>query len=94
MDADLKARWVAALRSGKYQQGVGRLFNKHEGTYCCLGVLCAVAKVEFNYASVAACLGLHSNAELECIDRNDGNVLRGQPSLSFIEIANYIEENL
>lgn len=33
-------RWVEALRSGKYPQGVGFLHS--EGKYCCLGVLCAV----------------------------------------------------
>ena len=37
MDPELKARWVAALRSGKYEQGVGGL--KHNDKYCCLGVL-------------------------------------------------------
>jgi hypothetical protein len=35
--------WLAALRSGKYKQGTGRL---HYGNkYCCLGVACAVAEV-------------------------------------------------
>lgn len=41
MDADLKAKWVAALRSGEYQQTTGAL--RKEGGYCCLGVLCDVA---------------------------------------------------
>lgn len=31
-------RWVNALRSGKYKQGVGHL-NTDDG-FCCLGVLC------------------------------------------------------
>jgi hypothetical protein len=30
--------WVAALRSGKYKQGIGRLKHKITGEYCCLGV--------------------------------------------------------
>jgi len=38
MDAELKARWVAALRSGTYAQTQNVLRN-HEG-FCCLGVLC------------------------------------------------------
>ncbi len=37
MKAELKAQWVAALRSGQYKQGVGYLHN--QGCYCCLGVL-------------------------------------------------------
>jgi hypothetical protein len=36
----LKDKWVAALRSGKYEQGRGAL--NHNG-FCCLGVLCEVA---------------------------------------------------
>lgn len=41
MDEDTKKKWVAALRSGKYEQGRGLLRNK-EDRYCCLGVLCDV----------------------------------------------------
>ena len=39
MKAEIKNRWVEALRSGEYKQGLGRLRSK-EGRYCCLGVLC------------------------------------------------------
>ena len=35
-----KRDWLKALRSGKYEQGKGRLFG--DGNYCCLGVLCSV----------------------------------------------------
>ena len=38
MHQHIKKLWVDALRSGKYQQGTGHL--RHEGNYCCLGVLC------------------------------------------------------
>lgn len=41
MKADLKAKWIAALRSGEYQQGHGVLRSGDH--YCCLGVLCEVA---------------------------------------------------
>ena len=34
-------KWVAALRSGNYEQGRGALCR--EGKYCCLGVACVVA---------------------------------------------------
>lgn len=40
MDQEIKARWVAALRSGRYPQTWGAL-RTSEG-YCCLGVLCDV----------------------------------------------------
>jgi hypothetical protein len=35
---DLKARWIEALRSGRYKQGTGRLRSFYD-EYCCLGVL-------------------------------------------------------
>jgi hypothetical protein len=40
MDAELKAKWVAALRSGSYKQTHGQLV-KHDA-YCCLGVWCVI----------------------------------------------------
>jgi hypothetical protein len=38
LSRDAKAKWLKALRSGKYKQARGTLFNG-DG-YCCLGVLC------------------------------------------------------
>ena len=38
MDAELKAKWVAALRSGEYKQGQHVLRNSLDH-FCCLGVL-------------------------------------------------------
>lgn len=37
-------KWVAALRSGKYSQAKYSLQDRHG--FCCLGVLCEVAKAE------------------------------------------------
>jgi hypothetical protein len=45
MKAEIKAEWLAALRSGKYQQTVGRLRRSDScapAGYCCLGVLCDI----------------------------------------------------
>jgi len=39
MNQDIKQRWIDALRSGQYQQGVGCLRNA-QNQFCCLGVLC------------------------------------------------------
>jgi hypothetical protein len=39
MKKKIAMRWVAALRSGKYRQGSGRLLLE-DGSRCCLGVLC------------------------------------------------------
>ena len=38
MNKEIKAKWVAALRSGDYVQGKGKL--RSDGKFCCLGVLC------------------------------------------------------
>jgi len=39
MKPEIKARWVEALRSGKYEQGRGAL-RSDTNQFCCLGVLC------------------------------------------------------
>lgn len=41
MNPEIKAKWVAALRSGKYKQGKAVLKDT-EGRFCCLGVLCDI----------------------------------------------------
>lgn len=41
MNPEIKSLWLAALRSGEYQQGRERLY--HHGKRCCLGVLCELA---------------------------------------------------
>lgn len=44
MNEDVKVRWVAALRSEKYQQGTGQL--RKNDKFCCWGVLCDLAVQE------------------------------------------------
>src|SRR5262245_39316984 len=47
MNPEVKALWLKALRSGKYQQTREKL--RDENGYCCLGVLCDLyAKTHFN----------------------------------------------
>jgi hypothetical protein len=43
LDPDVKAKWVAALRSGNYEQGYHLL--KYDNRYCCLGVFCEIMRV-------------------------------------------------
>ncbi len=40
MNQEIKNKWIAALKSGEYQQGTG--FLKQDGKFCCLGVLCDI----------------------------------------------------
>jgi hypothetical protein len=48
MKADIKTKWIAALRSGQYEQTDMRL--RHDGSYCCLGVLCDIYSQETGVA--------------------------------------------
>ncbi|WP_326565118.1 hypothetical protein VSH64_25070 [Amycolatopsis rhabdoformis] len=41
MDPEIKAKWIAALRSGEYEQGKRVLVENDR--FCCLGVLCDLA---------------------------------------------------
>jgi hypothetical protein len=41
--SELRQRWIAALKSGKYTQGRDHLRNDNN-THCCLGVLCDITE--------------------------------------------------
>lgn len=45
MKAEVKSKWVAALRSGDYEQAQAVL-RSYDDKYCCLGVLCDVTHPE------------------------------------------------
>lgn len=45
MNPKVKKLWIAALKSGKYKQGVGAL-KTNDDKYCCLGVLCDIYRKE------------------------------------------------
>ncbi len=97
LDPELKAKWVEALRSGKFVQGETDLHDCSEDTYCCLGVLQAIVGVEklpkhknnweyLNYAEAEA-IGLTKKTQEDLAQMND------QP-FSFGHIAKWIEDNL
>ena len=44
MKKDIAEKWVKALRSGKYEQGIACLNRSNK--FCCLGVLCDLAVKE------------------------------------------------
>lgn len=103
MDPEIKAKWVEALRSGKYTQARGTLKKEVEGSgvsYCCLGVLCEVAGLAY-----AAWQGIPPEASLDKVGLPDGEALKLTQmndgcdevllsSMSFPVIADYIEKNL
>ena len=51
MNPKVKRRWVKALRSGRYRQGVGQLRGVDDNgrtVHCCLGVLCELRGKKFD----------------------------------------------
>lgn len=104
LDKDFKKEWVAALRSGEFRQGKGRL-KKYNGStecnyFCCLGVareICPALQGESNLALTwedQELIGLSGNDHNELMKLNDGDKWHDIPRHSFKEIADYIEKNL
>jgi hypothetical protein len=50
MDAEIKQKWVEALRGGQFKQGEGVL-RTNDDRYCCLGVLCSVSGLEWDMSA-------------------------------------------
>ena len=100
---EMKA-WVAALRSGKYKQGTGRLRGKDD-TYCCLGVKCDVedntkwvASEELNvylWNGRTAYLPSDQNEAMVRHSINGDYLVKMNDDMkkTFPEIADYIEAN-
>ena len=88
MDAGLKAKWIAALRSGEFKQGVGAYQTGNE--YCCLGVLCVVGGMPISaldrddYNFVDSAVG-HDRA-VQLASMNDSGA-------TFSQIADWLEES-
>lgn len=107
MNPEIKTKWIAALKSGEYEQGTGYL--KHYNTYCCLGVLCDIHAKETGNSFVEGCyFGQNrvlpeevikwSKLGSSCGTYRAGGVtytlweLNDVEGLSFNEIANIIEK--
>lgn len=100
-------KWLQALRSGKYAQGDGLLYDHLLNTYCCLGVLCHVidGKVELERnlptyewlkKNGIQFFGFHKqecqNPFLEIGEKSAANM--NDFGISFQDIANYLEEEI
>lgn len=95
LSPELKAKWIAALRSNYYEQGHGQLVRN--GRYCCLGVYASINGVPdgvmADSSGVAVvgrawCLAeIPENARYKLAAMNDNGK-------SFAKIADWIEANL
>lgn len=97
MKPEIKQKWIDALRSGEYQQDVGVL--KTEKGYCCLGVLADLYNKEHNLEWCKDRKFYCFNNVLRWADfpyytGNELVVMNDEKGKSFLEIADYIEENL
>lgn len=92
MRTDVKAKWVAALRSGTYEQCQGELQNGQ--SYCCLGVLQTLTDIPtdesaemLSYEQAYEDLGLTAKEQDSLASMNDAGA-------TFLEIAERIESEL
>ena len=100
MTPEFKAKWVAALRSGKYQQGRDVLRNGDK--FCCLGVACDLidpdAWESTSTYNIFGWQGLTAETvDLPFVGISDAETLSAmndQPQSSFKEIADYIEAHV
>ena len=93
MDKELRDRWVAALRSGRYKQGKWDLRDGDK--FCCLGVLADLVDPEgWEGCSWNDCFVYVPSTILPEDKCRVLAVMNDHQSLSFSEIADYIERNL
>lgn len=110
MNKELKIEWLAALRSGEFEQGQGYL--RQGNKYCCLGVLCeltarkGLSSPAFPAEGIVADGVYQYNGDTgmpsQAHDRVTGLDLGNQSKLawmndegkSFAEIADWIERNV
>jgi hypothetical protein len=104
MNSELLNQWVSALRSGKYNQGRLRL-RSLDDHYCCLGVLCDVYDGDawqktysdnyyFYGDSIALAPLIKNTVGLSDDEINKLMKMNDAEGLSFLKIADYIQENL
>ncbi len=99
MDKELKAKWVAALRSGDWVQLRGD-WSEQPNKACCLGVLLNITgradgdDYQSPRGTSAELIGVDNYGDelTALIQMNDGSK-HNEPK-SFAEIADYIEANL
>jgi hypothetical protein len=101
MKAELKSKWVEALRSGNYEQGRGLL--RAEDQYCCLGVLCEVAGIECTLSESDGVYAFDGESQLPRDDTynalglsskiGENLAYKNDYGRSFSEIADYIEQS-
>lgn len=96
MDAELKRKWIEALRSGEYRQA-RMVLRDAMHRMCCLGVLATVQGCQWEFVPIdernvinlpfGLNAGISHSVRLALAEMNDSGK-------SFKEIADYIEKHL
>jgi hypothetical protein len=109
MTQELKTKWLTALRSGEYKQGIGVLRSAESDSYCCLGVLCDISELgtwhSLNYKFITkkgfmeegyAFLPptIAADINLSRIQQRKLSGMNDSDLYSFTEIADWIEKNV
>lgn len=98
-------KWLAALRSGEYQQAQSELYNIDSKGYCCLGVALAISGYNLTKNRDAATCGWPADAYRnpripKTLWSDDGDSLAwyvadmNDNGKTFEQIADWIEENV
>lgn len=102
MNAEMKAKWTAALRSGNYVQGK-HVLKTSNGRFCCIGVLGDIQGVDWDGVADRTTCNLPTDAlhagtteyERQHLENmNDGSNGFLDNAKSFTQIADYIDANL
>lgn len=104
MDAELKQKWITALRSGDYQQASGQLRNQH-AEFCCLGVLAQISGAcVWDDAGDAFVNGVRASMEDEYylfpefasldLETQKHLATMNDNGRTFAEIADWVEKNV
>lgn len=110
MNKEIKKKWIAALRSGKYKKTTGTLRTR-DNRFCALGVLCDVIGPSkwhsqgpfYKWGTQMSTLSTegmklagvdHPMVRLGSESGENILALNDSKGLSFLEIADIIEKNL
>ena len=105
MKREVKDKWIAALRSGKYKQGTGCLRDIDSNAFCCMGVLCDIVDDSKwqpdgdygRYSYVFGCEYFVGSPPFQILRRTTALklvALNDYKEWSFNQIADWIEENV
>lgn len=94
MNAEIKQKWVEALRGGKYQQGKHKLMTQtlHGPLFCCLGVLADVTRDDNCPGRTGTSMVLHSVLTPEMAKHVGFGATKTSPRVPVEVVVKHIDE--